>query len=181
MIGVCGGRDSTNVKIGDLIIPNEIVTYQNGKLTDKGLIPDYSYVQTNSGIINMLDAKHCNETLTILYEKYQSILRSENHAYLGGAIPMLKTDPMACGDYIIDKKEEIDRIAEATNRRKLCAVEMESYAILRAAFIFPQLKTTVLKAVMDLTTDKSDKYKDYAAFISANFLFDIIVKEKYKI
>lgn len=75
---------------------------------------------------------------------------------------------MACGDYIIDKEGEVDRIADATNRRKLCAVVMESYAVLRAAYVFSQLKTSVLKAVMNLTTDKSDKYKDYAAFISAN-------------
>lgn len=88
MIGVCGGRESTGIKIGDLVVPNEVVTYQNGKLTDKGIVPDYSYVQTNSGIINMLDSKDCDAILKGIYKKFQKEFEVENDAYLGVKLPL---------------------------------------------------------------------------------------------
>ncbi len=53
---------------------------------------------------------------------------------------------------------------------------MESYAVFRVAEIL-NINATVIKAVMDLSSDKSDKYKEYAAYISASYLYKIIYNE----
>ena len=39
----------------------------------------------------------------------------------------------------------------------------------------------VIKSVMDIAQEKKDHYKEYAAFMSANLLFDILAEEQYSL
>lgn len=181
MIGVCGGRESVEVKVGDLIIPKESVTYQGGKIEQNQFLPGFGYAHSNSGLYGNIDSAYAKDKLKDFMKNYLDALFAKEGKSLGVSEPNLKVDEMACGDYIIDKKDIIDKIAETTGRRKLCAVEMESYPILRLPVIFPSIKSSVLKVVMDLTKDKNDNYKDYAAFLSASFLYQILLDEKYVI
>ncbi len=54
---------------------------------------------------------------------------------------------------------------------------MESYGIFRVGELL-DINTMVIKSVMDLTNKKSDKYKPYAAYIAANYLYSLIYTEK---
>ena len=54
---------------------------------------------------------------------------------------------------------------------------MESYAIFRVGEIL-NVETMVIKAVMDLTNNKSDKYKPYAAYMAANYLYQLLYREE---
>jgi len=92
--------------------------------------------------------------------------------------PNLRFNEMACGESIINKEGELDRIAEELNKPKLCGVDMESYAVYRLHEII-DIKTLVIKSVMDLSSNKSDKYKVYACYISANFLIEVLKREIY--
>jgi hypothetical protein len=38
----------------------------------------------------------------------------------------------------------------------------------------------VIKSVMDLYNNKSDKYKPYAAFMAANYLYELLYREIIK-
>jgi nucleoside phosphorylase len=53
---------------------------------------------------------------------------------------------------------------------------MESFSIYRICEIL-NVKACVIKSVMDLSSNKSDMYKNYAAYISANFLYSILYEE----
>lgn len=173
MIGVCGGRES-EVNIGDVIIPGESVAYQCGKLKEDGFSPDIQIAKPKSD--GFYKDMRSNEALAAIYEKYTSKLIREEKRSLGLGVPKVRYDPMACGDYVINKKEALDEIAKFTSKRKLCAVDMESYAIYRVGEIM-DVNTMVIKSVMDLSNNKSDKYKSYAAYMAAHYLYHLIYDE----
>lgn len=182
MIGVCGGRPKSDVNIGDIIIPKESVAYQNGKLTDSGFAPDTGTALSNSSMQQHLTVDYNIKTLRELYDEFDKLYKDAKGISLGVTLPKVKYDEMACGDIIVDKKSFIDRIAKRTSKRKLCSVDMESYSILRACNLFPfRIYTTVIKSVMDNSSDKNDIYKPYAAFMSAGFLYRILVDGKYQV
>lgn len=169
MIGVCGGREG-KVKIGDIIIPTDSVAYQRGKITDNGLNLDVGHAQTNVAVKGIFDGD-CTKIINDIYQKYTG--KRED-------LPNIYFDPIACGENVLDKKNELDKISETVAQRKLCAIDMESYAILRL-HKFLDVKTIIVKSVMDLANNKSDDYKEYAAYISANFLYEILKEEIYEV
>lgn len=179
MIGVCGGRESQNIRIGDILMPNESCAFQNGKLTEAGLKVDATSSQRNSPIQQVIDS----DIEEFINKKYKKILKDRVQIANPLRIlpPRIWFDALACGDVVIDKPGELDEIAARLSKRKLVGVDMESYSIFRANQIFPELKTTVIKSVMDITSDKSDQYKEFAATIASDCLMYILLNEKYLI
>ena len=173
MIGVCGGRDG-KVEIGDIIIPQESIAYQNGKVTNNGFTgnPD---VAKSIGNIKGLIKGQTDKIIKNIFKEFtlKSIDKGET---FGLSLPKTHYEPMACGASVVNKKGELDEIAKKTNNPKLCSVDMESYGIYRLSEIL-NIKVSVIKSVMDLSNDKTDKYKTYAAEMSANFLYQILYEE----
>lgn len=175
MIGVCGGRETEGVKIGDIIIPMESVAYQRGKLTNEGFCSDIMSAKPREG--GVIKCSDSNEILANLFKEYLNTYIQKEGKGMDVERPIVNYNVMACADYVIDKDGELDKIAEKISRRKLCAVDMESYAIFRTGELM-NTKTMVIKSVMDLTSKKSDKYKSYAAFLAANYLYQLLYQEK---
>lgn len=175
MIGVCGGRSSVGVDIGDVIIPSESVAFQRGKLKEDGFSAEVECAKIKqSGMIR------CDKAQTILselFKEYVAKLVEEKGCALDIKTPNIHYDVIACADYVIDKDGVLDDIAKQIAHRRLCAVDMESYAVFRVGEIL-DVETLVVKSVMDLTSKKSDKYKSYASFIAANYLYQLLFREE---
>ena len=178
MIGVCGGRESENVKIGDVIIPEESVAYQRGKLKEDGFSSDIQIARPKPG--GFYKYEKPNKILSSLFRTYTTRLIEEENRTLDLTIPKVHYEPMACADYVIDREGALAEIAEKSAKRKLCAVDMESYAIYRVGEMM-NVNTMVIKSVMDLSNNKSDKYKSYAAFMAANYLYQLLYNEIIKL
>ncbi len=178
MIGVCGGRESEGVNIGDIIIPEESVAYRRGKLKENGFSSDIQIAKPKSGGFYIF-GKH-EEILSTLFKKYTLKLIEENKEPLSLTTPKVRYEPMACADYVIDREGALDEIADKAAKRKFCAVDMESYAIYRVGEMM-DVNTMVIKSVMDLTNNKSDKYKPYAAYMAANYLYELLYREIIKL
>lgn len=175
MIGVCGGRESAGVDIGDVIIPSESIAFQRGKLKEDGFSSEVeSSKPKESGIVK------CDKAPTILHElfrEYVDKMVNESGCTIDIKKPNIHYDVMACADYVIDKEGVLDEISKTIAHRKLCAVDMESYAIFRVGEIL-DIETLVIKSVMDLTNKKSDKFKSYTSFIAANYLYQLLYREE---
>ena len=178
MIGVCGGRESERVNIGDIIIPEESVAYQRGKLKNNSFSSDIQIAKPKPG--GFYKYEKSNESLLSLLQKYTSKLIREHQGTLRLEPPKVHYEPIACADYVIDKEGALDEIAERSAKRKLCAVDMESYAIYRVGEMM-DVNTMVIKSVMDLTNNKNDMYKPYAAYMAANYLYELIYREIIKL
>ena len=174
MIGVCGGRGSEGVNIGDVIIPKESVAFQRGKLGEKGFSSEIESAKPKeSGLIVYNSA---NDILSKLFSEYVNKKLNEDHKIPELMQPHINYNVMACADYVIDQEGKLDEIAKMIAHRKLCAVDMESYAIFRVGEIM-DINTMVIKSVMDLTNKKSDEYKPYASYMAANYLYQLIYQE----
>ena len=178
MIGVCGGRESEGVNIGDIIIPEESIAYQRGKLKEKGFSSDIQIAKPKPGGFYQYDRS--DEILSSLFEQYTLKRIREKEKPLSLTAPKVRYEPMACADYVIDREGALDEIAKKSAKRKLCAVDMESYAIYRVGEMM-DVNTMVIKSVMDLTNNKSDMYKPYAAYMAANYLYELLYREIIKL
>ena len=175
MIGVCGGRETESVNIGDVVVPLASIAFQRGKLKEDGFSPDIeTAMPKESGFVKSPEAK---DILSELFDEYMSAYLKKNRSSLSLQEPTIHYDVMACADYVIDKAGVLDEIAKMVGKRKLCAVDMESYAIFRVGQIL-DVETMVIKSVMDLTNNKSDKYKPYAAYMAANYLYHLLYREE---
>lgn len=176
MIGVCGGRDN-EVNVGDIIIPKESIAFQRGKLTDNRFSRDIQSAKPkDQGFIRSINS---SVILNELFSNYTNEYRNRYHRTIELDEPKVHYESMACSDFVIDKDEFLNQIPEDTAHRKLCGVDMESYAIYRVGEML-DVNTMVIKSVMDLTKDKSDKYKPYAAYMAANYLYQLLYREEIK-
>lgn len=182
MVGVCGGRPTEGVKIGDVIIPHETIAYQDGKLDANKFIPDAGVAAATAPLFNVVPLRYLEETArkihNIFHDDYKD---THNGVGLDIPFPNVWREEMASGDQIINRPLELDLIAEKVGQRKLCSVDMESYALMRAVFLDGQAKGAVIKCVMDVTEEKKDHYKTYAAYLAANLLFEILFAEQYQL
>lgn len=173
MIGVCGGRPG-HANIGDIVIPNEIVAYQKGKITEAGLVMDVD-IAKSSMTAKMLFENKCDKLVKKIFKDFIA-LGVKQHLQWGSNTPVLLFDEMACGENVLNKEGELNTIATKVNKPKLCAIDMETYSIFRLNTFFT-INTLVIKSVMDLTSSKSDKFKTYAAYMAANFLKQVLYEE----
>lgn len=166
MTGVCGGRKSKNVKIGDIILPKDIFAYQVGKLTDKGFENELAHVTMDDKIIqssNKIEELASRRIFDLWPGKKDRALKIHN-------------DSLASGSMVINQLNYVDREI-ARQDRKLVAVDMEAYAVMRTAKLFDKLNATpiIIKSVSDYTESKDElSDKAYASFTSALYMHALL-------
>jgi len=169
MTGVCGGRKSLGVRLGDIIVPKAIFTYQSGEFADEGFRVEPKVVNMDHGLTQRIDK--CSEWIP--FEIVKSWPGPKHDP------PRVWTHPLACGDAVINRKDMIDNEL-ARLHRKVVGVDMESFAVLRATKLLSEYgtKPLVIKAVMDFTEGKETcSDKEFAAFASAQFLYYFALAE----
>jgi nucleoside phosphorylase len=168
MTGVCAGRGRMGVKIGDLIIPSGVFTYDTGKYTDSGFEKEPRWCSTGHAVMNRVKIKAGD----ILREIADDFRRGY------GEVSDVKfhTDIMACGSAVIDSEGLLDEIADT--HRKVVGLDMESYALLRATELIDQrISGLIVKGVMDLSTGKTDSHKLKSSLWAARFLVKFLASE----
>jgi nucleoside phosphorylase len=89
----------------------------------------------------------------------------------------LHTGPMFSASTVVQSNRPIERTL--SQWRKLSAVEMEAYAVHRAATdtVHPAPVFICAKSICDFAKGKSDDWQPYAAFTSARFIHRFICTE----
>ncbi|RZJ92426.1 MAG: hypothetical protein EOO20_01860 [Chryseobacterium sp.] len=176
MAGVCGGKEGRKgsdketggLKYRDVIIANNIMDIQTGKL-EKGIFVPY-----------LLTEELNNQLMTFIEQKKSKIkdrmysltdgddLEFKNHV----AAVEIRIGDYGCGSQVINTTNHFKEQITSRNNKAL-AVEMESYSIYRTCKLHNTLDKSmpnlpiVVKSVMDYTDDnKSDEYKSDAAKMS---------------
>lgn len=166
MTGVLGGKPN-ETNIGDVIIATKVFEIDKGKITETGFKKETSVSSIMSKEIKKI---HRSKKEIELFIDSKDETRSSN--------VKLHFGPIACVNQVIDiegffesKITEIDR--------KAIALEMESFAIVRACELVNDGKTVpiIIKSVMDNTQQKVDNSKPYASWTSARTLEYILKTE----
>lgn len=170
MIGVCGGRQEKGLNIGDIVVANKCFHYQfgafeNGEIARELVVENIEPRITDIAehLINRTDVLSDIQKLPPRgFRKPNTILRG----YIG---------PMASADLVV---KDVEKFGEAIDAdRKTIAVDMESYAFMKAAKLTRTQYAFVIKSVSDFAdAEKNDDFREYAKFTSTHFFLNILQK-----
>lgn len=173
MTGVCAGIDA---EIGDLVVASQSLHYESGKWSG-----------TEDSTVFHMEPKYRDASPAILdaIRRYKLNKRAEIMAipadWMGPRPPRepsVHIGPVASGAAVIEHAGIVQNLQ--FRDRKLVGLEMESYGLYLAANASPSRYTEVImiKGVMDRARPpKGDNYKDYAAWLSAKFVFGFLHDE----
>ncbi|AFE05949.1 hypothetical protein COCOR_04661 [Corallococcus coralloides DSM 2259] len=168
MTGICAGVKG---QFGDILIADHSWDYGSGKsrLAEQGasiFLPAPSQIQ----IEPILKSKFSNFLMD------QSVLRAIQSRWTGHHSPnklSARMGPIASGAAVLENKALIDEIV--SHNRKVIGVEMETYGLFSAARACrePRPLAMSIKSICDFgDATKDDRYQEYAAFTSAQFLYE---------
>lgn len=173
MVGICAG-DSTETSIGDVVVGNPTWDYGSGK---------YKVENGEHVFEPAIYQLPISARLRGLVEEAsdQTVLDSISHSF-SGETPTTKlrvhVGPLASGAAVL--ADELAYKAVQKQHRKLMGIDMEAYAVMLAGYEAPNPvpETIVLKGVSDFAdTKKGDRFRYYAAHVSAQFLAHLAEKK----
>ncbi|GAA5064304.1 hypothetical protein N0B44_06050 [Roseibacterium beibuensis] len=166
MSGICGGF-SNNAALGQLLIANPVYEYQSGKWSDDGFkaepyqvpLPEklraliWGSIESNNMLAD-LEAGWCGDRP----QKFSK--------------PCIA--PFTSGSAVIASESYINSVSQF--HRKVAGLDMETYAIYRAAYLAgDNIAVFSAKVVVDLADgEKNDTLHKYGSHISAKFVTKII-------
>lgn len=150
LVGICGGIPGRS-KLIDTVVPQSIIYYEPAKTTPQGVKNGHTSHHCDANARNRISilAKSAPD-LTILADG----------------------ELMACGEKVI--ADDSTRNELVNTHRKLAAIDMESYGVLRAAEA-RKTPATVIKSVCDLAdAHKSDDLHDRARAAAARVFVEAV-------
>ncbi|MDM8557282.1 COR domain-containing protein [Candidatus Parabeggiatoa sp. HSG14] len=163
LTGIMGGVKERNKRdLGDLIIPDQIIGYEQSKITDRGterrdevLRPDHTLLEA---------------TKDFDFKMSPPISRPDGK----NKIPDIHWGPVASGEKVIADTQTIPELQN--NWTKLIGVEMESYGAALAAYkAESRPRFLMVKGICDWANpDKNDKWQKYAAEVAAVFVVNLL-------
>lgn len=156
LVGIAAGTPG-KVKIGDVLIADAVINYQEGKLGLYGLEKDRFSIGIE-GELHSLFKKKKGEVMRWL----NGMKGSQNQVHLG---------PVLSGNQVIASTADIQMLLK-DEPRKTIGLEMEGFGIFHAAHFaqHPKPRPLLIKGVSDLGGDeKNDDYQELAASNSALF------------
>lgn len=170
MTGIAAGIEDTSVKLGDILVISNSWDSGSGKIK-KGTnneelfeIDPRQETIDNDIMYSMLELSNDTAFLNELREGWVNKMPQVLNAHIG---------PVASGAAVIANGDITQEIQKQS--RKLLGIEMEAYGLIYAAkyAIKPKPQPIVIKSVCDFANEhKNDGYQSYAAYTSANFLYE---------
>jgi len=166
MVGIAGGIPQDDLDLGDVVVAEQVVGYDYGKITDKGIKPRDRVYPASALLLdrvrNFWDDSWAEQ---VGVNRPVNAKRPRSKLFVG---------PVASGDKVIASIEFREQLL--THWPKLIAVEMESEGVFAAAFDRPQIPATlVIRGICDMADErKSDEWQEYAANAAAAFVVSFL-------
>ena len=168
MIGIAGGIPQDDLDLGDVVVADQIIGYEYGKLTDEEFKHrDRAYPASTlllERIRNFWDDswnRHVNEP------RPDNAKRATSKHFVG---------PIASGNKVIASTEFRNQLKSRWS--ELIALEMEGEGVFAAAFDRPQEQipaTLIIRGISDMADErKSDEWQEYAANAAAAFTINFL-------
>ncbi|WP_454833681.1 5'-methylthioadenosine/S-adenosylhomocysteine nucleosidase family protein [Pseudomonas lini] len=166
--GICAGVRK-KVEMGDLLIADPSFDWGSGKWEKSGETVEFKPATYQWRL---------DQNLSASFKQFSSdpeIMR-ESHRNFDGKkptqLPKVYIEAMASGAAVLQSQEHMDMIRK--QHKNLIGIEMETYSVFTAAAYASDPKPICfsIKSVCDFGDDhKDDNYHEYAAYISARFLY----------
>ena len=175
MSGICAGF-SGKVELGQILIAEVCYEYQTGKWSNDGFSQEPYQVPASNAVLGVIkhvigDDELLGRLEAGLPKKYQR--------------PTLRIDPTTAvftsGSAVIANHDYMAQIA--THHRKVSGLDMEAYALYRAASLsHAKPAFFCAKTVVDLGGEsKNDDLQAYGCFVSAKLVVEVIQRHFHEI
>lgn len=175
MPGIAAGVKG-EVNFGDILVADQTYDGTTGKITttengEKGFSPNPTPLSLDSDLKEKVRTYESKSRYFFdLKERWQGNKPSTDLK--------IKVGPVVSVPYVIQNENEL--ISLKDHQRKLIGLEMEIFGVFYSANngFNPKPKAMALKSVCDFgDKEKADNYQKYAAFTSAQFMYDFILNE----
>jgi nucleoside phosphorylase/DNA-binding NarL/FixJ family response regulator len=170
MIGVCGGRKEKGLSIGDIVVPDKCFHYQFGAFKDGKIERELRVENPHHQTLQFIEHQ---------IRRTQVLSEIDNEVPRGCLRPKTrlaaKIGPMGSADLVV---KDIKKFGDAVSAdRNTIAVDMESYAFMKAARLSSTEKFFVIKSVSDYAdAAKDDEYREYSKFTAVRLFYKIVSK-----
>lgn len=165
LVGIAGGIESSDKTLGDIVVSEQVVNYEIGKVKNTGLENRWDVIKGSPLLLNI--AKNMDDTSWVLDSKvarpdYSNIKPSVHFGVVGS------------GEKVIANKAFSNLVIN--NWSKMAAVEMESYGVAYAAYKAESAPHfLMIKSICDWAdSTKNDAWQNYCADIAASYATSII-------
>ena len=161
MVGIAGGIPQDDLDLGDVVVADQIIGYEYGKVTEDGIEPRDRVYPVSALLLdrvrNFWDESWAQQ---VNVPRPDSATRAVSKLFIG---------PIASGNKVIASTEFRQRLK--TRWPKLVALEMEGEGVFAAVFDRPQIRNTlVIRGICDMADErKADEWREYAANAAAAF------------
>ncbi|CAG0935138.1 5'-methylthioadenosine/S-adenosylhomocysteine nucleosidase [Thermoflexales bacterium] len=162
MVGIAGGIPQGDLDLGDVVIADQVVGYDYGKVTESGIQPRPRVYPASALLLDRIHNFWDNA-----WEQQVNVARPVN-----ARRPISKrwVGPIASGNKVIASTEFRNQLL--AQWPKLLAVEMEAEGVFGAIFDRPHIRgALVIRGICDMADErKSDEWQEYAANAAAAFV-----------
>jgi len=162
MVGIAGGIPQDDLNLGDVVVAEQAVCYDYGKVTDQGIKPRDRVYPASALLLDRV-RNFWDDTWTqrVDVARPADASRTISKSFVG---------PIASGDKVVASTEFRDQLLK--HWPKLMAVEMESEGVFAAVFDRPQIRgTLVIRGICDMADKhKVDDWQEYAANAAAAYV-----------
>jgi len=175
MSGIAAGVKG-EVNFGDILVADQTYDGTNGKITttesgDKDFSPNPTPLSLDADLKEKVRTYESKSRYFFeLKEKWQG---NKPKTEL-----KIKIGPVVSVPYVIQNEDELINLKD--HQRKLIGLEMEIFGLFYSANngFNPKPKAMAIKSVCDFgDKEKADNFQNYAAFTSAQFMYDFILNE----
>lgn len=165
LVGIAGGLDK-KIPLGDVVVSDQIVDYELGKITPKGLDVRWSVYPPDQKLVNRAQSFKDNS-----WKKYITTARPENI----NADPSSHIGLYLSGNKVIADEKTAGALKSFWNRG--AAIEMEAVGI---AAMLRQMENPpsfiMIKGICDYAdSNKNDEWQTYAADAAASFAYSFVI------
>lgn len=182
MAGIAAGVKDKEKNYGDLLVSRFTWNYESGKYKYNSKTkttvfePNPEQIDLHASIVHIINDLKANKPLLQTIQDSFTETASDKK-------PKAKLNvfmgPVASGSAVLADQKKIDSIRR--NNRKLIGIDMETFGVFYAAKQFSntgQTKAISVKSISDFADQrKSDKYRNFAAHTSAQFVYRLILEK----
>jgi nucleoside phosphorylase len=169
LTGIVGGipAGGDDLRLGDVLVPDQVVGYEPGKLTADGEQHRYDVHRPDAGLLAAARAMPAREWVHTV-----TVPRPDGTD--GRELPRVHIGPVLSGEKVIADAGALPGVAAAWP--KAVGVEMESFGVALAAYRGGPAFLMV-KAVSDLRdAAKDDRWRRYACDVAARFVVALLAR-----
>jgi len=165
LAGIAGGFDTDDAQYGDVLVPEQVVGYEQGKIVDGETRARYQAFRASSKFLRTCHFLTSTKWFTDIPEAPP--VKDES-----ARPPDVRFGVVASGEKVIADKEWGENLRHVWP--KAIGVEMEGIGFAQAAYD-REVPFGVIKAISDFADrKKSDNWQPYAASVAATFVATVI-------